>query len=284
MNGEPVESIPALRGQLARIRAEKKTVGLVPTMGALHAGHGSLIERARIECDWIVVSIFVNPLQFGPGEDFQSYPRDMSADLEFCEQLGVDTVFAPLREVMYPDEERTFVEVEGLGDYLCGSRRPGHFRGVATVVLKLFNIVRPDRAYFGEKDAQQLKIIERMVRDLNLPVTIVSVPTVREEDGLAVSSRNRYMTPEQREAAPVLFRALTAARARIDAGERDSAATKRAALDLLEKEPRATVEYVEVVDPDEMRPVERVEGTVRVAAAIRIGSTRLIDNMLCGGK
>ncbi len=284
MSTQVIEAISALREQLAVVRSERSTIGLVPTMGALHAGHRKLIEQARGECDWVVVSIFVNPLQFGPGEDFQNYPRDMAADLEICDQLGVDTVFAPSAGVMYPEQQRTFVEVEGLGDYLCGPHRPGHFRGVATVVLKLFNIVQPDRAYFGEKDAQQLKIIEQMSRDLNLPVAIASVPTVREPDGLAVSSRNRYMTSQQRKAANVLYRALTAARNRIENGEADPAAAKQAALEILAREPLATVEYLEVVDPEEMRPVPRIKGAVRVAAAVRIGSTRLIDNMLCGGK
>lgn len=284
MSAQVIETISTLRERLALVRSERSTVGLAPTMGALHAGHRKLIEQARSECDWVVVSIFVNPLQFGPSEDFRNYPRDMAADLDICEQLGVDTVFAPSAGVMYPAEQRTFVQVEGLGDYLCGPHRPGHFRGVATVVLKLFNIVQPDRAYFGEKDAQQLKIIERMVGDLNLPLAIVSIPTVREQDGLAVSSRNRYMTSEQRKAASVLYRALTAARNQIENGENDPAAARQAALDILASEPRATVEYLEVVDPEELRPVSRIRGSTRVAAAVWIGSTRLIDNMLCGGK
>ncbi len=284
MSAQVIEAISTLREQLALVRSERNTVGLVPTMGALHAGHRKLIEQARRECDWVVVSIFVNPLQFGPGEDYQSYPRDLATDLEFCEQLGVDTVFAPPPNVMYPEQQHTFVNVEGLSEYLCGPHRPGHFRGVATVVLKLFNIVQPDRAYFGEKDAQQLKIIERMVSDLNLPVAVVSVPTVREPDGLAVSSRNRYMTSDQRKAATVLYRALTAARNQIDEGETDPEAVKQAALDVLEREPQATVEYLEVVDTEEMHPVRKIKGAVRVAGAVRIGSTRLIDNMLCGGK
>ncbi|MFZ0429095.1 MAG: pantoate--beta-alanine ligase [Acidobacteriota bacterium] len=283
MSVELLETIPSLRSRLKPVRVERRTIGLVPTMGALHAGHGSLIERARAECDWVVVTIFVNPLQFGPGEDFESYPRDRATDLEFCDRLGVDTVFAPSPEVMYPSRQRTCVEVDGIRQYLCGPHRPGHFRGVATVVLKLFNIVQPDRAYFGQKDAQQLKMIEWMTRDLNLPLTIVAVPTVRESDGLAVSSRNRYMTAEQRSAAPVLYRALVAARERVVAGEADPQRVRQAALDVLGTEPLAEVEYLEVVDPEVMQPVERIRGPVRVAAALRIGSTRLIDNMLCGG-
>ncbi len=278
-----VEEIPNLREQLASVRKQDDTIGLVPTMGALHAGHAKLIERARDECDWVVVSIFVNPLQFGPGEDYQSYPRNRQSDLELCSRLGVQTVFAPSPAIMYPEKQRTFVEVEGVRQYLCGPRRPGHFRGVATVVLKLFNIVQPDRAYFGEKDAQQLKMIERMSRDLNLPIRIVSVPTVREDDGLAVSSRNRYLRPEHRRAAGILYKALCAARARMENGDTDPAGVRESALKVLAGEPEVEVEYLEIVDPEEMCPVERIRGPVRVAAAIRIGSTRLIDNMMWGG-
>lgn len=278
-----VEEIPNLREQLASVRKQDDTIGLVPTMGALHAGHAKLIERARDECDWVVVSIFVNPLQFGPGEDYQSYPRNRQSDLELCSRLGVQTVFAPSPAIMYPEKQRTFVEVEGVRQYLCGPRRPGHFRGVATVVLKLFNIVQPDRAYFGEKDAQQLKMIERMSRDLNLPIRIVSVPTVREDDGLAVSSRNRYLRPEHRRAAGILYKALCAARARMENGDTDPAGVRESALKVLAGEPEVEVEYLEIVDSEEMCPVERIRGPVRVAAAIRIGSTRLIDNMMWGG-
>ncbi len=283
MNTRLVETIPAIREELTAIRASGNTIGLVPTMGALHGGHGVLIEKALAECDWVVVSIFVNPLQFGPKEDLESYPRDLTSDLQFCEKLGVDMVFAPTPEQMYPQKQRTFVEVEGVNEYLCGPARPGHFRGVATVVLKLLNIVQPDRAYFGEKDAQQLKMIERMTRDLNLPVAIVEVPTVREEDGLAMSSRNRYLTPEQRDAATVLYRALEEAKSKVDGGELDVQAVKDAALEVLKSEPMVEVEYLEVVDPEEMKPTDKIEGSVRVAAAIRIGSARLIDNMLCEG-
>lgn len=283
MSTRLIEPIADLRVQLAAVRGTGSSIGLVPTMGALHEGHAKLIERAAHECDWVVVSIFVNPLQFGPAEDFQSYPRDMARDLEMCERRGVQTVFAPPASVMYPETQRTFVEVEDITDYLCGPRRPGHFRGVATVVLKLFNIVQPDRAYFGEKDAQQLKMIEKMTRDLNLPLAIVAVPTVRDDDGLAVSSRNRYLSPDEREAAPVLYRALTAACDRVAGGATDPSVVRKAALDVLAAEPRAKVEYLEVVDPEEMRPVEKIEGAVRLAGAVRIGTTRLIDNIVCGG-
>lgn len=283
MKARPTETIEAVRAEIAAARRQDLTIGLVPTMGALHVGHGALIERARRECGWVVVSIFVNPLQFGPAEDFESYPRDLAADVAFCRARGVDAIFAPAASVMYAEPSRTFVEVEGVGEYLCGPSRPGHFRGVATVVLKLFNIIAPDRAYFGEKDAQQLKMIERMTRDLNLPLIVVPVPTVREKDGLAVSSRNRYLTPEQRQAATALFRALSAGRERVEAGERDSAVVRRASLEILEAEPQAETEYLEIVDSEEMRPVEAIHGPVRIATAVRIGSTRLIDNMVCGG-
>ena len=258
-------------------------IGLVPTMGALHAGHESLIRLARGECSGVVVSIFVNPLQFGPREDFGAYPRPLETDLEGCRRLGVDAVFNPPTSEMYPAAQETFVEVEGMSDRLCGKFRPGHFRGVTTVVLKLLNIVTPHRAYFGEKDAQQLALIRRMVRDLNVAVDIVPVPTVREESGLARSSRNEYLTPGQRETAAVIYRALQAALGEAAAGVSDSSRLRAAALKVLEQEPQVEVEYLEVVDAEEMNPVEAVTGPVRIAAAIRIGGARLIDNVLWPG-
>jgi pantoate--beta-alanine ligase len=256
-----------------------KNVGLVPTMGALHHGHESLIQKARSECDVLAVSIFVNPIQFGPNEDYTRYPRALAQDLEMCERNGVDLVFTPSVEEMYPVPPLTFVEVSRLSEHLCGKFRPGHFRGVATVVLKLLNIVRPHVAYFGEKDMQQLTIIKRMVADLNLAVTIVGVSTVREPDGLALSSRNKYLTSEERQAAPALYRALQEASNRIRAGEQDVATARGAALALLNASPLIRVEYFEVVDPDELQPVSVIHGSVRIASAIWIGKTRLIDNV-----
>src|SRR5439155_8279032 len=262
-----LHSVKELREALASVKKSNATIGLVPTMGALHAGHETLIQTARRGPDAVVVSIFVNPLQFGPNEDYGKYPRALPNDLEICERCGAEFVIAPSVEEMYPLPQLTLVEVTGLSDQLCGAFRPGHFRGVATVVLKLFNIVQPDRAWFGEKDLQQLAVIRRMVVDLNLPIEIIGVPTVRELDGLAISSRNQYLSPAERKAAPVLYRALQHAASLIQSGERDPSKIREAALAILSREPLVRMEYVEVID------------TVRIAAAIRIGTTRLIDNV-----
>ncbi len=275
------DSIRSIRQMVAAAKAEGKLIGLVPTMGALHVGHARLIQQARQESGFVVASIFVNPLQFGPGEDFEKYPRDLDKDVEKCQSLGVDAVFAPPVEVLYPGTPLTFVEVAKVTEGLCGRFRPGHFRGVTTVVLKLLNIVQPHRAYFGEKDAQQLAAIKRMVIDLDLPVEVIGVPTVREPDGLAMSSRNRYLTPEQRLAAPTLYRALQAAGQTIAAGVRDPAQVRQAALSMLECERQIEPQYVEVVDAELMTPVEIIEKPVRIAAAVWLGSTRLIDNIYC---
>jgi pantoate--beta-alanine ligase len=259
---------------------DAKEIGLVPTMGALHAGHEKLIETARGECATVVVSIFVNPIQFGPNEDYARYPRTLEQDLEACTRLGADVAFVPSVREMYPLPQATYVEVSRVSEHLCGKFRPGHFRGVATVVLKLLNIVQPDRAYFGEKDIQQLAVIRRMVSDLNVPVAIIGVPTVREADGLALSSRNQYLNEEERKAAPALYRALQVAVERIRAGERDVTKVRNAALQVLAEQPLIRVEYFEVVDPEELQPVSAVGSTVRIAAAVWIGKTRLIDNIV----
>jgi len=280
MSTRVLRSIPTLREALAEVRGAKKTIGLVPTMGALHAGHTRLIRCALEQSDYVVVSIFVNPIQFNQKEDYEQYPQPLEEDITQCEKLGVPMIFAPPAEEMYPRPLRTFVEVEGVSEHLCGKFRPGHFRGVATVVMKLFAIVQPDRAFFGEKDAQQLAVIQHMVEDLNLPVEIVPVPIVREEDGLALSSRNRRLTCEQRRAAVVLYHALQAAERRFDAGADRAEDLKREALSVLKREPLAQVEYLEVVDAETMQPVERLEGPVRMAGAIWIGAVRLIDNVL----
>jgi len=250
-------------------------------MGALHAGHGALIDQARAQSASVVLSIFVNPIQFNQGGDFERYPRPLAADLAFAEAHGVDAVFAPSVEEIYPQPQVTFVDVGRVAEHMEGQFRPGHFRGVATVVLKLFQIVQPDRAYFGEKDAQQLAVIRRMVSDLNVAVEIVAVPTVREPDGLALSSRNRHLSAEERAVAPRLYQALAAAARSIAAGETDPQAVKRAAHALLAEEPRMRVEYLEIADDPEMQPVARIAGPVRVAAAVWVGGTRLIDNLLC---
>ncbi len=280
MSAEVIGSIAALREALARIRRAGGRVGLVPTMGALHAGHARLIEQAARETDCAVVSIFVNPIQFNDPRDYGQYPRTLVEDAALCGRLGAPIVFAPSGEEMYPRPQRSFVEVQGVTEFLCGQFRPGHFRGVATVVLKLFQIVQPDVAYFGEKDAQQLAVIRRMVSDLNIPLRIVGVATVREPDGLALSSRNRLLSGEERRLAPALYQVLRQAQERIAAGARDAVAVRREAVAALD-ERRIRVEYLEIVDPDSMQPVERIDAPVRVAAAIWLGATRLIDNLLC---
>jgi pantoate--beta-alanine ligase len=240
-------------------------------MGALHSGHEELIRTARADSEILAVSIFVNPLQFGPNEDYSRYPRPLAADLQMCERGGVDVVFAPSVDEMYPLPQLTSVDVGRLSDHLCGKFRPGHFRGVATVVLKLLNIVQPHTAYFGEKDMQQLMIIRRMVSDLNLPVAIVGVPTVRESDGLALSSRNQYLTAEGRQAAPLLYRALQESADRIRAGERNVDVVREYALRLLNSSSLIRVEYFEAVDPVELQPVSEITGPVRIASAVWVG-------------
>lgn len=263
-------------------REHGRSIGLVPTMGALHRGHAALLDAARRENDSVVASIFVNPIQFDRKEDLEKYPRTLEEDLRVCDAHGVDLVFAPSVADLYPREQVTFVESPLLSTHLCGAHRPGHFRGVATVVLKLFNIVRPDRAYFGAKDAQQLAIIRRMVDDLNVPVQIVPVATIREPDGLALSSRNKHLTARQREIAPVLSRALQAAARSIARGEREVVAIRDAALQTFAPYPEARIEYFDFVDPDTLQPVERIEGLVLIAAAMWLGATRLIDNITTG--
>ena len=257
------------------------TVGLVPTMGALHAGHARLIERARADCATVVVSIFVNPLQFDRADDLARYPRPLHADLALCEQLGVDVVFAPAPQAIYPEPPDVTVRVGATAKYLCGAFRPGHFEGVATIVLKLFNIVQPQVAYFGEKDAQQLAIIRRMVSDLNVPVTIAPVPTVREPDGLALSSRNQHLSAEERALAPALHKALIVARDVVAAGTRDAAAVKQLAAGAVPADGRLRLEYLEIVDPWTFQPLERIDRPAVAAGALWVGSTRLIDNVLC---
>lgn len=254
-------------------------VGFVPTMGALHAGHLALVRRAAKLCDRVVVSIFVNPVQFGPGEDFRRYPRRLRRDLKLLAASGCDVAFCPVARAMYPAGYATFVEVERLTRHLCGARRPGHFRGVATVVAKLLNIVRPDVAVFGQKDAQQVQVIKRMVRDLSFPVRIAVGPTVREKDGLAMSSRNAYLSPAQRQEATVLHRGLLLAKRLVRSGERDAARVRVAVRRLVERESDGRVDYIELVDAEELQPRARIEGRVLVALAVWFGRARLIDNV-----
>jgi pantoate--beta-alanine ligase len=276
---EVIASIPALRERLAARR--NGAVGFVPTMGALHRGHARLIDRAREECRHVVVSIFVNPLQFDRKEDLERYPRAFEEDLMLCAERGVDVVFAPAVEEMYPEPLACTIEVARLADHLCGRFRPGHFGGVATVVLKLLDLVQPDRAYFGEKDAQQLAIVRRLVKDFNVPVTIVGVPTLREPDGLAISSRNLRLDRDERRLAVVLYQALSEACRQVASGVREAAAITSAAAAVVPRHDKLRLEYLEVVDPEEMQPVRSVSGPVCVAGALWVGSTRLIDNLLC---
>ncbi|MGE5557735.1 MAG: pantoate--beta-alanine ligase [Bacillota bacterium] len=273
------ETIAQVRQSVLEWKKAGKSVGFVPTMGCLHDGHMSLIRKAREENDYAVVSIFVNPTQFGPGEDFQKYPRDLERDSEMCRAVGVDLLFAPPAGEMYPEPGLTHVDVDKISSGLCGDFRPGHFRGVATVVCKLFNIVRADRAYFGEKDAQQLRVIRRMVRDLNIPVEIIGLPTVREKDGLAMSSRNTYLSGAERQAALVLVNSLRRAEELIRNGERAADKIAGAIREIIQREPLAALDYVAVVESETLAPLEELAGEVLVALAVRIGKTRLIDNM-----
>jgi pantoate--beta-alanine ligase len=275
-----VPTIAAVRERVAAARAAGHTVGFVPTMGALHEGHAALIRAARNATGYVVVSIFVNPTQFGPTEDFARYPRTLDADRAICAEAGADVIFAPGVDEMYPAGAVTFVDVSRLGEHLCGASRPGHFRGVCTVVTKLFNIVRPDVAFFGAKDGQQARIIRRMALDLDMPLEVRIEPTVREPDGLALSSRNRYLSPAERAAAPGIYRALLEVRRRVRDGERDAARLEADLAAALAAIPGARVDYARVVDDDTLQPVGRIAGPALAAAAVFLGTTRLIDNVL----
>jgi len=256
-----------------------REVGFVPTMGYLHEGHLSLVRRARSENDVVVVSIFVNPTQFGPNEDYERYPRDEKRDRKLLEEEGVDYLFIPSVSEMYPEDFSTFVEVSGLTEGLCGAKRPGHFRGVATVVTKLLNIVFPTRAYFGEKDYQQLQVIKRLVRDLNIPVEVIGCPIVREEDGLAMSSRNTYLSPEERKSALSLYKGLKLAEELFESGERNPEVIKKRVEEFILSHPKVEkIDYVEIVDPENLKPVKEVKEGDVIALAVFVGKTRLIDN------
>jgi pantoate--beta-alanine ligase len=278
MSAVLIATIRDLRHHLGAIRRAGKTIGFVPTMGALHAGHAALIDRARSETDHVCVSIFVNGPQFDRRDDYLAYTIDPARDLETCNAHGAGTVFAPTEAEMYAAAPSTAVEVAGVSEHLCGKFRPGHFRAVATIVAKLFHIVGPDRAYFGRKDAQQLAVIQTMVRELNFPLEIVPVDTVRESDGLALSSRNQRLTAEERKIAPALYAALRRGQSAIAGGATSSPQIRQTVLDHLQH-PSLRIEYVEVVDPSTMTPVEEVRGPVLIAAAIWLGTTRLIDNL-----
>jgi len=274
------ETIKEVREQVQEWKRQGLSVGLVPTMGYLHEGHKSLIVRAVAENDRVVVSDFVNPIQFGPKEDLESYPRDFAHDAEICREVGAALVFHPQPEEMYHEDFSSFVDMDTLTGGLCGKSRPTHFRGVCTVVSKLFHIVTPDRAYFGQKDAQQLAVIRHMASDLDFGIEIVGCPIVREEDGLAKSSRNTYLSEQERKAALVLSQSLKEGKALLDAGEKDASKIVGAIVKRIEGEPLAKIDYVEVVDWDTLKPVEKIEKTVLAAVAVYIGKTRLIDNFI----
>ena len=276
---ETIRTIAWMKEAARQARAESRIIGFVPTMGALHAGHTALVQRAKQECAPVVASIFVNPKQFGPNEDFTKYPRAVESDSEKFAAAGVDALFLPDTSEIYPTGFRSYVTVEGLSDRLEGRSRPGHFRGVATVVMKLLEIVQPNFAYFGRKDAQQVRIISQMVHDLNLDTEIVVCPIVREPDGLALSSRNAYLNAEERRAATVLHRALEAARAELAAGARDSLQLQSTIRRVLEAEPLAAVDYVQIVDADAFEPITRIARPAYLLLAVFIGKTRLIDNL-----
>ncbi|AJG99468.1 pantoate--beta-alanine ligase [Clostridium beijerinckii] len=273
-----VKEIKELRNFIKSWKRDGLSVGYVPTMGALHEGHESLIKRAVEENDKVVVSVFVNPTQFGPNEDYDSYPRNINKDLELCVNAGASIVFNPEPSEMYYGDKSTSVSVSGLTSVLCGAKRPGHFDGVCLVVSKFLNIVTPDKAYFGEKDAQQVAVIKRMVRDLNIDVEIVACPIIREEDGLAKSSRNTYLSKDERKAALVLSRSLEIAKDALRKGERNANNIKNAIKEVLNSEPLAKIDYVEIVDSDSLKSVEIIERNVLIPIAVYIGKTRLIDN------
>ncbi|AVX29726.1 pantothenate synthetase [Carboxydocella thermautotrophica] len=275
---EIITSVREMQALARKWRQGGKSIGFVPTMGYLHEGHLTLMRKARTENEITVASIFVNPLQFGVGEDYEEYPRDLERDASLAEAAGVDYLFVPTVREMYPRGYQTFVEVTEVTRGLCGASRPGHFRGVTTVVMKLFNIVKPDRAYFGWKDAQQVQVIRRMVEDLNLDVEIIPVPIVREADGLALSSRNVYLEPEERKAALVLSRSLKRAEELVAQGERQPEVIKEQVKQMIEAEPLAQIDYVELVALPDLTPLEQLQGQALLALAVRIGKTRLIDN------
>lgn len=273
-----VKNISEIKDLVSEWKKEGKTIGLVPTMGYLHEGHESLIKKAKKENDKVIVSVFVNPTQFGPNEDLESYPRNIEKDRELCESCGVDVVFNPEPVEMYKNNASTYINVEGLTEGLCGASRPIHFRGVCTVVSKLFNITMADKAYFGEKDAQQLAVVKKMVEDLNFNIDVVGCPIIREKDGLAKSSRNTYLSKEERVAALILNKSLNLALKKLKNGESSGENVINVIKGVIKEEPLAKIDYVEVVDSKTLKPVKKIENSILVAIAVYIGKTRLIDN------
>ncbi len=277
---ELIDQIQAMQTFSKQLRKEGKIIGFVPTMGYLHEGHLSLIRQARKECDTVIISIYVNPTQFGGGEDYERYPRDIERDKRLAREEGVDIIFSPTDSEMYPEEYSSFVEVEKLTENLCGRSRPGHFRGVTTVVIKLFNIVQPDIAYFGQKDMQQAIVIKRMVRDLNIPIEIKVLPIIREKNGLVLSSRNEYLNPEERRAAPILYRSLERAKSIIGSGEKESKRIINEMKGMIQKEGLVKIDYISIVDPETLENLDTIKDGALIAMAVWIGKTRLIDNIV----
>ena len=275
-----VSTVEEVRKQVKKWREEGLSVGLVPTMGYLHEGHKSLIDKAVEQNDRVVVSVFVNPIQFGPNEDLATYPRDLERDAALCENAAANLIFHPEPENMYESDFCSFIDMDGLTKGLCGKTRPTHFRGVCTVVGKLFNIVEPDRAYFGQKDAQQLAVIRRMVRDLNFNLEVIGCPIIREDDGLAKSSRNTYLSKEERKATVILHKGLLRGEELVKAGEKSAATVKQAITEIIESEPLAKIDYVEIVNFDNIETIETIDGSILAAVAVYIGKTRLIDNFI----
>ncbi len=274
------KTIKSVRNLVKTARNKGKTIGFVPTMGALHIGHISLINTAVRKCDFVVVSIFINPTQFGSGEDFEKYPRPLKTDMAICRKAGVDAVFAPTTAQMYPQENLAWVNVEKLTEHLCGRFRPGHFRGVTTVCTKLFNIVEPDIAFFGQKDAQQAIIIKQMVSDLNIPLKIIVCPTVRQSDGLAVSSRNQYLTASQKKDALLIYKSLLKCKKLIENGTKDTKTIINQMRKILQQAPSIKIEYISIIDAKTLKKLDNITGKVLSAVAVKIGSTRLIDNIM----
>lgn len=285
MNIKVIKTVVEMKAFVKSVKEEGKTIGLVPTMGALHDGHLTLMKAAKEKCDVVIASVFVNPTQFGPNEDFASYPREFESDCAKIEAVGVDVVFHPEAEQMYPQNYTVYVTVDGpITNKLCGAKRPGHFRGVATIVTKLFNITQADRAFFGQKDAQQVVVIKRVVRDLNINVEIEMVPIVRAESGLALSSRNKYLSIAEKEAALVLSASLNAAKEAYQNGEKNVAVLKQMIISQIKGQPLADIDYVDLYSFPDLEEIEKVDGEALIALAVRFGTTRLIDNAIIGGK
>ncbi len=277
---EIIKTIYDLKEKVKTAKHKNKTIGFVPTMGYLHKGHLSLVKKTVEQNDFNVVSIFVNPNQFSPDEDYEEYPRNLSKDAKMVKSIGANIIFAPSVKEMYPEKFNTYVQVEGnITKTLCGQSRPTHFKGVTTIVLKLFNLVQPDKAYFGQKDAQQVAVIKKMVKDLNIDTEIISCPIIREKDGLALSSRNTYLSREERNIAPILYKSLIAAKKMINNGEKNSSNVRRFIVNNINTQPNTNIDYVSIVNAETLEPLKQIQGNILIALAVKLGKTRLIDNI-----